>query len=113
TVGVFVNQPLGEIEQIALDAGLSAVQLHGDEDRGFASRLSRPVIKAVSAGLDRVDWPAHVTLLVDAHDPEQRGGTGRKADWAGAAALAKTRRVMLAGGLTAGNVAAAVAAVRP
>ncbi len=113
TVGVFVNQPLDEIEQVAQAAGVSAIQLHGDEDRGFASRLSRPVIKAVSQLHGLVDWPSNITLLVDAHDPARRGGTGQKADWKAAAALAKERRIVLAGGLNAENVATAIAQVKP
>ncbi|MEQ1871382.1 MAG: phosphoribosylanthranilate isomerase [Vicinamibacterales bacterium] len=114
TVGVFVNQSLEEIEETAAAAGLSAVQLHGDEDRGFASRLSRPTIKAVSHQLEQAkDWPSSVTLLVDAFDPQRRGGTGQKADWTAAARLARERRIVLAGGLNAENVAAAIRQVRP
>lgn len=112
TVGVFVNQPLEEIERRVLEAGVNTVQLHGDEDRGFASRLSRPVIKAISE-FDGVDWPPGVTLLVDAHDPAARGGTGRTSDWKAAAGLARSRRVLLAGGLNPENVKTAVATVRP
>jgi phosphoribosylanthranilate isomerase len=52
-------------------------------------------------------------LLVDVHDPVKRGGTGRVVDWSMAAALARERRIVLAGGLTPGNVAEAVAAVQP
>jgi phosphoribosylanthranilate isomerase len=115
TVGVFVNQPESHVNGVAALAGIGAVQLHGDEGPAFAASIVRPVIKA----LGRVDpgavdiWPAHVTLLVDAHDPIRRGGTGERADWISAAALARRRRVLLAGGLNAQNVAAAVAEVRP
>jgi phosphoribosylanthranilate isomerase len=52
-------------------------------------------------------------LLVDADDPERRGGTGAKADWAAAAVLARERRILLAGGIDAGNVAEAIRTVRP
>jgi phosphoribosylanthranilate isomerase len=115
TVGVFVNQPAEYIDGVANVVPLAVIQLHGDEPPSFAASLSRPVFKAVS----RLDleaasaWPAHVTLLVDAHDRTKRGGTGMKADWAAAAALARRRPVFLAGGLTAWNVADAVAQVRP
>ena len=51
--------------------------------------------------------------LLDVHDPAARGGTGRTIDWTVAAAIAATRRIVLAGGLTAENVADAVARVRP
>ena len=58
-------------------------------------------------------WPEGTTLLLDAHDPVQRGGTGRTIDWTAAAAIASRRRVLLAGGLTPENVAEAIAQVRP
>lgn len=113
-VGVFVNQPLDYVNAVAGLVGLGVVQLHGDEDPAYARLVKRPVLKAVSvAGDAAARWPAEVMLLVDAHDPVRRGGTGSTADWALAAALAAERRIVLAGGLTAENVAAAVAAVRP
>jgi phosphoribosylanthranilate isomerase len=115
TMGVFVNQSSEYINGVASLVPLAAIQLHGDEPPAFAARLSRPVMKAVT----RVDasavnvWPAHVMLLVDAHDPVKHGGTGARADWRAAASLAGQRRVFLAGGLTADNVADAIAEVRP
>jgi phosphoribosylanthranilate isomerase len=117
-VGVFVDQPLDDVRRIAGDAGLSAVQLHGSESRAYCAAVGYRVIKTVTvtpAGLDppepAVD-PA-VTLLVDAHDPVRRGGTGRTVDWTIAAALAARRAIFLSGGLSPHNVAAAIAAVRP
>ena len=115
-VGVFVNQPADEVNRVAERVGLNAVQLHGDETPGFAATVTRPVMKAVSLAngwRDADAWPADVTLLVDAHDMEHRGGTGRKADWVAAATLAGRRRIVLAGGLTPENVREAIAAVRP
>lgn len=112
TVGLFVNQPRDYILGVASLVHLGAVQLHGDETPEFAASLSIPVIKAMP--VDRAAaWPAGATLLLDAHDPVRRGGTGRPIDWTAAAAVAKRRRVLLAGGLTPGNVAAAVLRVRP
>lgn len=115
TVGVFVNQSVDEIKGVVSVIGLGAVQLHGDETPDIAARFRRPLLKAVSAADEAslAAWPAHVTLLVDAVDREQRGGTGRTADWSLAARLAARRRTMLAGGLTPDNVRDAVAAVRP
>ncbi len=114
SVGVFVNQPVGYVNHVASLAQLSAVQLHGDEDASYACAVRRPVIKAIGLQDESVErWPARVTLLVDAHDPIRRGGTGSKADWSAAAAVARKRRILLAGGLTPENVADAIAAVRP
>lgn len=116
SVGVFVNQPGDHVNAVAAQVGLSAVQLHGDETPECAAGIDRPVIKAIGlgpAGDEESAWPIGTTLLVDAHDPERRGGTGARADWARAARLARTRRVVLAGGLTPENVADAVATVQP
>ena len=114
TVGVFVNQPADYVNGVAGLARLSAVQLHGDEDPAFAREMRRPVIKAVNGRRSESDmWSDRVTLLVDAHDPVRRGGTGKTADWTAAAALARVRRVLLAGGITPENARAAVDAVQP
>ena len=114
TVGVFVNQPAAQVNAIASLVGLGAVQLHGDEDLQFANGVKKPVLKAVGLTSHRpMSWPRHVMLLVDAHDPVRRGGTGRAADWTFAASIARERPIVLAGGLTADNVAEAVGRVRP
>lgn len=113
TVGVFVNQPREYINGVASLVPLSVVQLHGDETPEFASHLSRPVLKAVARRESAREWPKSAMLLVDVHDPVKRGGTGRVVDWSMAAALARERHIVLAGGLTPENVAEAVAAVQP
>jgi phosphoribosylanthranilate isomerase len=117
-VGVFVDQPVEDMQAIASQVPLGAVQLHGAETPAVAAALMQPVIKAVPV-TDVFDpqsmdaWPAEVTVLLDAHDPVKRGGTGRTIDWSLAARAARRRRVMLSGGLNPDNVRAAVAAVRP
>jgi phosphoribosylanthranilate isomerase len=114
-VGVFVNQPAAYVNGVAALVGLGVVQLHGDETPADAARIKRPVLKAVvpAPGGDFAAWSARVMLLLDVHDPQRRGGTGRTVDWAAAAAIAGRRRVILAGGLGPGNVADAIARVRP
>jgi phosphoribosylanthranilate isomerase len=114
TVGVFVNQNADEVNRIADRLALKAVQLHGDETPDYADTIERPVIRACTPDSDDVDrWPASIRLLIDAVDPVRRGGTGRTVDWVRAARLAASREVLLAGGLTPENVAAAVRTVRP
>jgi phosphoribosylanthranilate isomerase len=114
-VGVFVNQPREYVASVASLVHLGAVQLHGDETPDYAAGLEAPVIKTVSVGDPRLSaWPDRTTLLLDVVDPVQRGGTGRIVDWTAAAGVvAAGRKVLLAGGLTADNVAGAVARVRP
>jgi len=117
-VGVFVDQPASQVRDIATRVGLGAVQLHGHESVEYAAALREPVIKAVSvregftaAALDVI--PAAMTVLLDAHDPVTRGGTGRTIDWTLATAAAARRPLMLSGGLNPDNVRDAVRAVRP
>ena len=98
---------------------LSAVQLHGDEALDSYGRVPSRMIKAVAvrAGQDCLAAVSAVadgvTVLLDAHDPVKRGGTGRTIDWSQAASAAKVRPIILSGGLNAENVGAAVGAVRP
>src|SRR5436190_9774000 len=86
-VGVFVNQPIEYVNAVASLVRLGAVQLHGDEDIEYAAAVSAPVIKALHLGNADIDaWPERVTMLLDAHDPLRRGGTGTAIDWTAAAA---------------------------
>jgi phosphoribosylanthranilate isomerase len=117
-VGVFVDQPVREILDAVAGAGLGAVQLHGREPSATCDRVGPRVIKSVSVRdgrptLDIDAYPGAVTILLDAHDPVRRGGTGRTVDWGVAARVAASRRTILSGGLTASNVAEAIARVRP
>jgi len=115
-VGVFVDQPVDYVNGVASLVGLAAVQLHGEEDVEYAAAIHRPVVKAIGfgGGEMRIDaWPARYTLLLDAHDPALRGGTGRTIDWTRAATIAAARRTILSGGLTPENIASAIDAVRP
>jgi indole-3-glycerol phosphate synthase/phosphoribosylanthranilate isomerase len=115
-VGVFVNESPERIRGAVVTSGISTVQLHGDEPPTYADAVQTPLLRSVT--LDDADdpvraWPADTTLLLDATDRERRGGTGTLVDWTRAAALARLRRTVLAGGLTPANVAEAIAAVRP
>jgi phosphoribosylanthranilate isomerase len=117
-VGVFVDAPPSEVAAIANSVGLTALQLHGDERPEQYSQLWLPIMKAVALDDDAARrtaaaWPARFTVLVDATDRDKRGGTGRRADWGQAAALAATRPVVLAGGLSPDNVGEAIRTVRP
>ncbi len=114
-IGVFVNQSVDEINSIVQHAGLFGVQLHGDEPLEIIPRIKRPVVRAMSlADVSTFDdVPSQVTVLLDAHDPARRGGTGRTINWHAARDIAARRPVVLAGGLTPENVAEAISIVRP
>jgi phosphoribosylanthranilate isomerase len=117
-VGVFVNETPARVREIVREARLTAVQLHGDEAVEAYASCGAPLIRAVSlsdaaAIEEATKLPSGVTLLVDARDDERRGGTGQRANWSLAAELASRRPIILAGGLTSENVAAAIQQVRP
>jgi phosphoribosylanthranilate isomerase len=113
-VGVFVNESVAAIQDVVERAGLTWVQLHGDEPVSYAAQLSQPLMRAMSVeeAFD-TDWPLSTTLLLDAADRERRGGTGRRVNWETAARVARQRPVVLAGGLTPENVEAAIDQVAP
>ena len=116
TVGVFVNESSDEIARTMERTNLTAIQLHGDEPAAYGNALAWPILRSVTletAVQIAQEWSDDTTLLLDASDPEHRGGTGQQVDWEAAATLAKARRVVLAGGLTPGNVAEAIARVHP
>lgn len=117
-VGVFVDESPQNVAATVAAVGLYVVQLHGNEDAADYRSVGMPIVRAVSLASDEdvaraIALPAEVTVLVDAHDPEKKGGTGAMASWARAARVAAARPVMLAGGLTPANVAEAIRAVRP
>lgn len=112
-VGVFVSPTVDEAAEAVDGAGLDVVQLHAVADPAPFVGRGWPVLWSGSLEQGTTTAPAGTTLLLDAHDPVQHGGTGRTIDWARAASLAAGTPLILAGGLTADNVAAAIARVRP
>ena len=125
-VGVFVNEP--RAVEIARQARLDVIQLHGDEQ---AAPAGFPVWKAFRVtsdfSMDRLTFPAEAFLL-DAPG-ELYGGSGHTFDWTrakgaadwtrakGAAdwsrAKGAERKILLAGGLGPDNVQQAIATARP
>lgn len=116
TVGVFVDPTADEVDRAFASGAIDLAQLHGDEPPAFCARFAGRYIKAVrlrdEASLLRLGEYDCDLLLVDADTPGY-GGSGQRANVGLAHQAAAARRVLLAGGLTPDNVAAAVAAVRP
>jgi phosphoribosylanthranilate isomerase len=111
--GVFVNESRAAIESIVTAAGLDIAQLHGDETPAGYPRGVR-IWKVVRVGETRPmlnDDEMAEAYLFDTACDSARGGTGRSFDWTLAAGF--PARVILAGGLDAGNVAEAVRLARP
>ena len=120
-VGVFVNQPLDEVEAAADAIGVSHVQLHGDEGPAFCTavreRTGCRVIKAARVrhaadlrDLERFHTDLH---LLDTAAAGLRGGSGQTWDWSLAAQRRSKIPFLLSGGLTPENVADGIAAVHP
>ncbi|WKZ46476.1 MAG: phosphoribosylanthranilate isomerase [Anaerolineales bacterium] len=115
-VGVFVNSSVDEIKDIMKTCSLDLAQLHGDETVEILNQLDGRAFKAFRGIPERIDGFARASapaLLIDASVKGVYGGSGVRADWDGAAELAKKYPLLLAGGLTPENVAAAVRRVKP
>ncbi|MBT2639515.1 phosphoribosylanthranilate isomerase [Bacillus sp. ISL-39] len=117
-VGVFVNEDAAKIQQIAATAGLTHIQLHGDEVPGDYRSVGLPLIKAVSVkspgDLEKIGEIEADFILLDSPPAEYRGGNGLSFEWELANALKNTStNVILAGGLDSVNVREAIAKVNP
>ena len=120
-VGVFVNPKLAELAAAVENESLTMIQLHGDEGPAFCQEAARRtgcgVIKAlrVRSAADVQAAEAYRTALhlLDAYRPGTPGGTGESFDWELLAGRRSQVPLILAGGLTADNVARAVSAARP
>ena len=119
--GVFVNAPLDEVAALADRCTLSLLQLHGDEGPAYCDEAARRtgcrVIKAVrvhDAASVRALRPYRVDYhMLDTHVPGRPGGTGESFPWDLTGARKRSAPMILSGGLTAENVGAAIAQVRP
>ncbi len=119
--GVFVNATLDHVVHTAEEAGLTMLQLHGDEGPAYCAEAARrtgcKVIKAarVHSGADIQALATFHTdfHLLDSHVPGRPGGTGETFAWEIARKHQGTVPLILSGGLTPDNVAEAIVAVRP
>jgi phosphoribosylanthranilate isomerase len=129
-VGVFVNEVENTFCDVVESAGLTAVQLHGDnEDPRVADLIvdRHPKIRVLAAismrrpnpqGWAMMWHPESVyAFLVDSGTPSKHGGTGESFDWKGAIpvldGIKKIRKVIAAGGLTSTNVREALGILQP
>jgi phosphoribosylanthranilate isomerase len=118
-VGVFVNASVEEMNRAVRELQLDYLQLSGDETEETIRALDAPVIDVIhmhehltpDALAERVSRTAARIVLLDTARADSFGGTGEAFDWNRVPSLA--RPVMLAGGLRAETVAAAIGRVRP
>jgi indole-3-glycerol phosphate synthase/phosphoribosylanthranilate isomerase len=118
-VGVFVDAPRDVLISTAETVGLDMLQLHGEEAPESLEGLPRRVLKAVRVGpqfqpQDAWRYENAAAILLDTRREGKPGGTGETFDWSLVREVRRRARyVVLAGGLTPENVAAAVEAVHP
>jgi len=118
TVALFVNPTHNEVQTVIDELRPGLLQFHGEEEPAFCAAFGLPWLKAarVRPGVDLLQFAVRFAgangLLLDAWSPAAQGGTGERFDW-GLIPAGLARPVILAGGLTPANVAAAVRAVRP
>ncbi|NOT16313.1 MAG: phosphoribosylanthranilate isomerase [Methylotenera sp.] len=117
-VGLFVNAEPDFINEVLANVKLDLLQFHGDETSEACARYARPFIKAirVKASTNLVqyaqDFANAKALLLDTYTEGLAGGTGHVFDW-NLIPKQLAMPVVLAGGLTADNVANAIAQVKP
>jgi phosphoribosylanthranilate isomerase len=129
-VGVFVNEPEDALLAVADSAGLTAVQMHGDnEDPRVADLIvkRRPEVKVLAAISMRHPNPAGWAMmwqpdsvqafLLDSGTSSKHGGSGEVFDWAAALStlqdIRRLAKVVAAGGLTSANVGTAIEILQP
>ena len=116
-VGLFMDQDSSEVVSILKQVPLNLLQFHGNEDADYCRQFGLPYIKAVSMVSDQAvvravnDYSDAAALLLDSHAPGGVGGTGAVFNWSLIPAVSLP--IVLAGGLTPGNVRQAVKQVKP
>lgn len=117
-VALFMDDEAALVEQVITTVQPDLLQFHGGEADGWCARFGRPYLKAIAMGegasaLPRLhDYPRAAALLLDGHAAGEAGGSGKAFDWSLLPGdLAQP--VILAGGLHAGNVGAAIRRARP
>lgn len=116
TVGVFEDQPIDDVNEIAEEVGLDLVQLSGDEPWSDCLLATRQAVKVMrerpgTSAADVLSYVQPGAAIAFMLDPSS--GTGASGDLAVARAVARRLPLWLAGGLTPDNVAAVIREVRP
>lgn len=123
SVGVFVNQPLDDVNMIGRQTGLDFVQLHGEETPEYCELVDKPVIKAIH--VRKGDTPDSLQeriqpylqsvdhLLFDTKTENLWGGTGESFDWKLLDEITGELPFFLSGGLNPENIRQACTSVQP
>ncbi len=122
-VGVFMDQPLDDVNLLAKFSGIDYVQLHGQESLEYCQLIEKPIIKVIHVGeaSTKKELEAQVAqyaevaefLLFDTKFNGEFGGTGKTFDWSLLSDIAGEKPFFLAGGLNPENVSEAIDLVQP
>jgi phosphoribosylanthranilate isomerase len=116
-VGVVAAMTADAMRALREQTGVACLQLHGDDAGTNVAALLPHAYAAVGVAsaqdAARAEALPGEFVMVDAKVGGALGGTGHKFDWSLVVGLAKRRKLVLAGGLTPGNVAGAIRIVRP
>lgn len=116
-VAVVADPTESEVAELRGELGISWLQLHGSEPAARVTRLLPHAYKAVAiedaADARRAASFPGERLLVDTKVSGASGGTGKVFDWQLVTELTTQRQLILAGGLTPSNVAAAIRVLEP
>ena len=120
TVGVFVDEAPAKVSEIRQHCGFDWIQLHGDESPAFCKEWMPYAIKALrikdesSLQTGQTYHGKVRALLLDTYCKEMAGGTGKTFNWELAIKIKNQGTpIILSGGLTPSNIAAAIHRVRP
>ncbi len=117
-VGLFVNATAEFVREVLSVVSLDLLQFHGDESPQYCEQFNKPYLKAirVKPDVDLLQCASQYRkaqgLLLDAYVEGIPGGTGAVFEWSLIPQVLRPR-IILSGGLDAGNVAAAIALVQP
>ena len=126
-VGVFVNADAGTVNRICGMCRLDRVQISGDESWEYCREIEKPLIKVIRVNRDNPPGKAgrdveyglkllkgrEVILMLDTNAGGRYGGTGKTFDWELAQPIARRFPIIIAGGLTPGNVPEAIKTISP
>jgi len=118
SVGLFMNPQLGQVERVLSELRLDCLQFHGTESPEFVGQFGVPYIKALGMAepddlrgrLER--YPDSSGFLLDSHAHNEQGGTGVTFDWH-VIPTALRAKVIVAGGISADNVADCIQQINP
>jgi len=116
-VGLFLDQDSEFVRGVLKQVPINVLQFHGNEEPAYCRQFGLPYIKAINmrghepVSVAEREYPDASGILADSHEPGGQGGTGKTLDWQ--QIRPGKLPLILAGGLNAGNVAAAIATVKP